>query len=181
MPPPHDTDSAPGADEEDDLTSRSDKKRARRVREDALARLAKDLVALAPKKREKLELPGAVEEAVELAARMPNVKAAGRQLRVVRATLRDADWAKIQSQLETLLRHGTVGGGSPGEAEARRWVVRLLGEGSPALTELLDAHPSADRTHLRQLIKAAQSSAPTRRARAQEKLANTVRFLIERG
>ncbi|KFL35654.1 ribosome biogenesis factor YjgA [Arenimonas donghaensis] len=42
------------------------------------------------------------------------------------------------------------------------WRDRLVAEGDPALTELLDKHPAADRQHLRQLARNA----------AQEKLKN---------
>ena len=39
---------------------------------------------------------------------------------------------------------------------AERWRDQLINEGMPALTELLDEHPHADRQQLRQLIRNAQ-------------------------
>ena len=38
---------------------------------------------------------------------------------------------------------------------AEAWRERLLEEGDAALSELLDAHPGADRQHLRQLVRSA--------------------------
>ena len=51
------------ADDDDDRTSRGDRKRARRVREDALSELAKDLTAQSSKTLARLELPDDLAQA----------------------------------------------------------------------------------------------------------------------
>ncbi len=163
--------------EEEDLTSRSDIKRARKTREDALSRLAKRLCALTPPKLEKLELPEPVLEAIFLAQSIKAHAPKNRQLRVVRSQLRAENWPGIVVRLEQLQKHGRVtssssDGGS--DAQARSWMVRLLGEGNVALNELLEAHPALDRKHIRTLVRNVQHSSAERRARAEEKLAHTL-------
>jgi ribosomal 50S subunit-associated protein YjgA (DUF615 family) len=85
--------------------------------------------------------------------------------------------------LDHLLEHGTL----PRKREEsagtheREWLVRLVGEGAPALEELVALHPTADRKHLRQLIRNVQTSNVQRRKRAEEKLASALRFLLQHG
>lgn len=167
--------------DEEDLTSRSDLRRALKSREEALARLARQLAELTPKQLARLELPESVLEALDEASVIDSARARGRQLRVVRNTLRDAPWPTIRAQLDELLAHGTVSTSHKSEGREREWVVRLLGEGKPGLDALLAEHPTADRKHLRQLIRNVERSAPERRGRAEAKLAATLKFMLERG
>ena len=96
------------ADQDEDLTSRSDIKRARKVKEEALARLAKELVGLGERTLAKLELPEDVLDPVVDAQRIQSPIALERQLRVVRRALRDASWPEIRTRLDDLLEHGTL-------------------------------------------------------------------------
>ncbi len=172
----------PNDQPEEDLTSRSDKKRARKVRETELARLAKDLASLTAKRLEALELPESIVDSVVQARALKSPRAVERQLRVVRAALRDADWPEIHAKLAELREHGIAkprAAPSASESQARAWLVRLLGEGELAIDDLLAQHPSADRKHLRMLVRNAQTRAPERRQRAEHKLASTLRFLLE--
>ncbi len=164
-----------GGDEEP-LRSRSEERRAEKTREDALARLAKELVQLADRKLEQLDLADEALDAIREARAIRSHIAKNRQLRVVRSALRDADWAAIRVKLDGLLEHGTVPVAADG-AE-RQWVVRLVGGGSRELEAFLSGHPHADRRHLRQLIRNAQATAPVRRKRAEDKLAQVVRSLM---
>jgi ribosome-associated protein len=169
------------ASEEEDLTSRSDIKRARKTREDALSRLAKSLCALTPTQLERLELPDPVLEAIFLAQSIKAHSPKNRQLRVVRSQLRGENWPSIVVRLEQLQKHGRVSSSSSGDqsdAEARSWLVRLLGEGSVALDELLEAHPELDRKHIRTLVRNVQNSSAQRRTRAEEKLARTLEHAL---
>ena len=60
------------------------------------------------------------------------------------------------------------------------WRARLLEQGDAALTELLAAHPSADRQQLRALIRQASRTPPDARSkRAATSLLRTVRALLE--
>lgn len=176
----------PEPPDSEDLTSRSDVRRARKTREDALARLARELVGLGDRLLHRLGLPETVLEAVLEARLIASPRARERQLRVVRNMLRDAEWPTIRARLDELSVHGVVRTAAPAEQSApealeRVWVVRLLGEGANALDALLAEHPTADRKHLRQLVRNIERSAPERRKRAEAKLASTIRFMLERG
>ena len=92
------------ADQDEDLTSRSDIKRARKVKEEALARLAKELVGLGERTLAKLELPEDVLDPVVDAQRIQSPIALERQLRVVRRALRDASWRRLLSSPPSVLR-----------------------------------------------------------------------------
>ena len=168
------------------LVSRTDKKRARRVQEDALERLAQELVQLSDGRLEQLELSDPVVDAVQAWRRITSPAAKNRQLRLVRAALRDEDWAVIRTRVSHLVVHGTLPERAPGpegssagdSAQEARWVVRLLGEGSIALEALISSCPQADRAHLRQLIRAVQRSTAERRHKAEQKLLDCVRSTL---
>ncbi|MCC6903283.1 MAG: DUF615 domain-containing protein [Polyangiaceae bacterium] len=166
----------------EDLVSRSDKKRARRVREDALSRLTKELVEVSDGTLSRLGLDEGLVDAVRDARLIKSARAKDRQLRVVRGLLRSGEWGAIASRLDTLLLHGKAPPKglepSPEEGQARQWAVRLMGEGALALDELLSAHPAADRRHLRDLIRNATHGSPASRKRAEAKLAEVIRLLL---
>ncbi len=167
----------PSDADDEDLTSRSDIKRARKTREDALARLAKSLSELSEAKLEKLELPEEVLDAILSAKAMRSHGARNRQLRIVRGQLRSNNWPAIVARLDQLQKHGRVnplGPRAASDAQAREWIVKLLGQGNEALNALLEVHPELDRKHIRTLVRNIQNSSAERRARAEDKLARTL-------
>jgi ribosome-associated protein len=166
-----------GAGDEPDLRSRSDERRARLAREEALSRLAKDLVSLSDKQLHRLELEESLLDTVLDARAITSPAARNRQIRTVRGVLRAADWWTIRSRLDGSLEYGdpTPGGGSGRESE---WVVRLLGEGQEALDELLREHPKGDRGHLRVLMRNVQRAAAARKKKAEQQLAGAIRSLL---
>jgi ribosomal 50S subunit-associated protein YjgA (DUF615 family) len=96
--------------------SRSDAKRAERVKEDALARLAADLCQLSAKKLEQLQLPEELVDAVGDARAISSAPARNRQLRQIRALLRDQDWVGLRTRLDVLMETGVVPGvGAPAD------------------------------------------------------------------
>jgi ribosome-associated protein len=170
--------------EDQDRVSRTDAKKAQREFEDALARLSKDLVALADRKLEQLGLPEAVLDEVRKARAISSPPARNRQLRMVRSALRSDEWAAIRTRLDALLVHGVVpgaparpGAARPAGAEAE-WTVRLVGGGAEELESLLREYPKADRSHLRQLIRNVQKASAERRKKAEQKLANAIRSVL---
>jgi ribosome-associated protein len=167
------------ADDEDDRTSRGDRKRARRVREDALSDLARELATQSAKNLARLELPEPVLDAIHEAGRIQSVAARARQLRVVRATLRDAEWPAIRARLDRL-RDGTLdaSAATAREVRAREWAVRLIGEGTPAVEELAADHPNIDRKHFGDLVRQAGKGSVNRRKRAEERLLQALRSLL---
>lgn len=176
----HETSPEATTETDEDLVSRTDKKRARRVREDALFELTRELTALSEKNLGRLGLPEPVLDAILDAQKIKSPRARGRQERVVRGALRDAEWPAVRARLDTLLLHGTAptAAPAPGEGKEREWVVRLLGEGSTGLDAFLADHPSVDREHLFKLVRAAGRGAPDVRKRAEGKLARTIALLL---
>jgi ribosome-associated protein len=165
--------------QEEDLTSRSDLRRARKAEEDALSRLARDLAALSARNLAALELDEGILDAVEHARALSSPPAVQRQLRVVRSALRAADWPVLRARVEQLRVHGTATLATPSDdGLAQRWLVRLLGEGEGALSELVEAHPSADPKYLGQLVRSALGSSAARRKRVEAKLTQNLKLLI---
>lgn len=179
-PPPE---PASDDDQVDDHRSRSDTRAAEREIEDALARLSRELVELSERSLERLELPELVLDAVRDTRAIRSAPARNRQLRLVRSELRKSEWPLVRARLDALTRHGAIPaslaqGSSAGAARAREWVTRLLGEGPDAVEALIRECPSADRTHLRSLIRLVDKSTGDRRIKAELKLADAVASLL---
>ncbi|MFO7566300.1 MAG: ribosome biogenesis factor YjgA [Enhygromyxa sp.] len=106
-------------------------------------------------------------------------KARGRQIRRVAQLLREA--GPIE-ELHAALAGRTAQARAKQEREqlSEAWRARLLEQGDAALTELMAAHPSADRQQLRQLIRQASRTPPDARSkRAATRLLRAVRALLE--
>jgi ribosome-associated protein len=163
--------------------SRSDARRAERVKEDALARLASDLCELSAKKLAQLELPEETVDAIADCRSIPVSGARNRQLRRVRILLREADWVKLRTQLDTLLQTGVVPGLGTAPADpvsdlCLGWTLRLVGEGQSGVDAFLAEFPRADRTHLRQLVRAVHKAEGERRLRAERQLTAALRGFL---
>jgi ribosome-associated protein len=167
----------------EDLTSRGDLRRANRVVEETLARLASDLSTLNQRQLATLELPEAVVDAVLGVRAIKSPPARQRQLRLVRIALRSADWDVIAERTRHLLEHGTLPD-APTAAESElagleaQWVARLLGEGFVGLDAFLTAFPRADRARLKDLIHRVDRSTHERRVKAERKLADAIRGFL---
>jgi ribosome-associated protein len=166
-----------------DYRSRSDMRSARREVEDGLARLSRELVELNDRSLERLELPEPLLEVVRDTRAIKSPPARNRQLRLVRVELRNGDWGLVRARLDALNRHGVVPaslsqGANAGAARAREWVARLLGEGPEAIEALVRECPSADRTHLRSLIRLVEKANGDRRNKAELRLADAVTSLL---
>jgi ribosome-associated protein len=163
--------------------SRSDARRAERVKEDALERLASDLCELSAKKLAQLELPEETVDAIADCRSIPVSGARNRQLRRVRVLLRDQDWVRLRTQLDVLLETGVVPGkgGAPADPVADAsltWTLRLIGEGPPGIDVFVAEFPRADRTHLRQLVRAVHKAEGERRLRAERQLTTALRGFL---
>lgn len=171
-------------DDAEDTRSRSDIKRVNRVLEETLARLSAELVALSPKKLPLLGLPDTLVDTVLGVHGMKSAPARQRQLRLVRSELRGTDWAGLQHRLAALVLHGTAPVASTDPATLAResaeaqWVARLLGEGMSGLEAFLREFPRADRTHLRQLVRAVDRASHERRAKALQRLERTIQEFL---
>lgn len=162
--------------------SRSDAKRAERVKEDALARLAADLCLLSAKKLEQLQLPEELVDAVGDARAISSAPAHNRQLRQIRALLRDQDWVGLRTRLDVLMETGVVPGvGAPSDPVSEStlaWTLRLVGEGQAGIEAFVSEFPRADRTHLRQLVRAIHKAEGERRLKAERQLTQALRGFL---
>lgn len=163
--------------------SRSDGRRAERVKEDAMARLATDLCKLSAKKLAQLELPDELVDAVSGARLITSAPARTRQVRQIRNLLRDLDWVKLRTQLDGLLETGVVPGLGTAPADpvtdaSLGWTLRLVGEGSAGIEAFVAEFPRADRTHLRQLVRAVHKAEGERRLRAERQLTAALRGFL---
>lgn len=182
--PRRDTDKAPETAE--DLTSRSDVKRANRVVEETLARLSVALFEMAPRKLATLELPDAVYETVMDARAMKNPRARQRQLGLVRVALRGADWAAIQERVRYVAEGrepppAAEPGQGPAAGAGALWVARLLGEGFAGVDAFLADYPRTDRARLVDLVHRVDRSTGLQRAKAERKLADVVQGILASG
>jgi ribosome-associated protein len=164
--------------------SRSDGRRAERVKEEAMARLASDLCALSAKKLEQLELAEELSDAIGDARAITSAPAKNRQLRQIRTLLRDQDWVRLRTRLDTLLETGVAPGvgarpADPASDLSLSWTLRLVGEGQVGVDAFVAEFPRADRTHLRQLVRAVHKAEGDRRLRAEKQLTAALRGFLK--
>jgi ribosome-associated protein len=165
----------------DESWSRTDQKRKNRIQEETLARLADDLVRLTETKLAELELSEDLLDGLLEAQRIKSAPARNRQLRRIRALLRDEDASAIRARLTALCQSGTASA-RLGDGETNRliesWMLRLLGEASVGLEAFLSKYPQADRTHLRQLVRNVERATHERRKKAEERLRLAVQSFL---
>jgi len=168
-----------------ELPQREAKSEAKR-RALQLEALGEELVALKPGLLEKLALPEDVRDAVVECQRLRDKRALGghrRQVQRLGVIMRGVDAAPIAAALAALREEGTQQ--SPAIRDAERWRTRLLDEGDAAITALCAERPQADRTSLRQLVRAAaeertrQAAKPDTSGQAQRRLFKLVRSILE--
>lgn len=163
--------------------SRSDARRTERVKEEALARLATDLCKLSAKKLGQLELNEELVDAVSDMSVITSAPARNRHVRRIRILLRDADWVSLRTKLDALLETGVVPGAGTAPADpvsdsSLSWTLRLVGEGQAGVEAFVAEFPRADRTHLRQLVRAVQKAEGDRRLRAERTLTAALRGFL---
>jgi ribosomal 50S subunit-associated protein YjgA (DUF615 family) len=181
---PRALDSAPETTE--DLTSRSDVKRANRAVEETLARLSVALYEMAPRRLALLDLPDTVHETVMEARVMKNARARQRQLGLVRVALRGADWAAIQERVRYVAEGrepppASKDGEGPEAGAGAAWVARLLGEGFMGVDAFLVDYPRTDRARLLDLVRRVDRGTGEQRAKAERKLADVVQNILASG
>ena len=125
-------------------------------RRDALEVLAlgEKLAALSDAQLDKLPIPEALLPHILDTRRITAHVARKRQLAFLAKQMRREDDEALEA-----IRDALDAGGEAARREAAElhrveaWRERLLDDGDAALGELLDAHPHADRQHLRQLVR----------------------------
>jgi ribosomal 50S subunit-associated protein YjgA (DUF615 family) len=106
------------------------------------------------------------------------------QLRLIRNLLREQDWVRLRTQLDTLLETGVVPGlgaapADPVSDASLAWTLRLVGEGQAGVEAFVSEFTRADRTHLRQLVRAVQKAEGERRLRAERTLTAALRGFLK--
>lgn len=153
-------------EEDDDLVERPNKSQLKRDMQ-ALQDLGVELVKLPAEQLAGLDLPEKLVDAIELARRITSHGAMKRQRQYIGKLMRGIDPEPIRALLEQLRGADRVSKARFQECE--RWRDRLIAEGDTALAEFLERRPTADRQHLRRLVReAAQDAAagrPPRHAR----------------
>jgi ribosome-associated protein len=156
--------------------SRSEQRRAAL---DVLA-LAGQLAGLSPVQLARLPVPEALLPHIAEARRITQHVARKRQVAFLAKQMRREDDAALDA-----IRDALDAGGEAGRREtallhrAEAWRERLLAEGDAAFTELLDAHPGADRQALRQLLRnATEERARDKPPRAYRELFRALRDLL---
>jgi ribosomal 50S subunit-associated protein YjgA (DUF615 family) len=89
----------------------------------------------------------------------------------------------LRTQLDVLLETGVVpgvGAAPKDELEGRSlsWCLRLVGEGQAGIDAFLAEFPRADRTHLRQLVRAVHKAEGERRLKAERQLTAALRGFL---
>ena len=133
--------------QDEELISKSQRKR------DATAaqQLGKDILSLSQEAQNSIELPDNLRSALDDARRIKKNSALKRQLQYIGKLMRHIDVEPIQQQYLKLTNHYDQDIKALHQLE--KWRDRLLAEGDKALEELLDEAPTADRQHLRQLVR----------------------------
>jgi ribosomal 50S subunit-associated protein YjgA (DUF615 family) len=104
-------------------------------------------------------------------------------VRKIRGLLRDQDWVRLRTQLDTLLETGVVPGQGTAPADpvsdaTLGWTLRLMGEGQAGIDAFVAEFPKADRTHLRQLVRAVHKAEGERRLKAEKQLTAALRGFL---
>lgn len=137
----------------------------------ALQDVGEGLVGLTASQLAQFDLPESLHDAIVAARNITQRGARKRQLQYIGKLMREVDAEPILQALEVIK--------NPGREAAERlhkvehWRDRLLTQGDNALQELLVKYPSADRPHLRQLIRKAEAE------RAAEQAPRAARLLFE--
>lgn len=118
-----------------------------------LKQLGEKLVNLTKANLTKVPLDDSLKDAIELAQRLQK-EARRRQLQYIGKLLRSIDAEPIREALEKIENKHNQQQAMLHKLEILR--DELVAKGDAALTDLLNERPSADRQHLRNLIRAAQ-------------------------
>ena len=133
--------------QDEELISKSQRKRDA----SAAQQLGKDILNLSQEAQNSIDLPDGLRNALDDARRIKKNSALKRQLQYIGKLMRHIDVEPIHEQYLKLTNHYDQDIKALHQLE--KWRDRLLTEGDKALEELLNEAPTADRQHLRQLVR----------------------------
>jgi ribosome-associated protein len=150
----------PDLEEDEDLTSRTDARTARKRSEAAWAEFAQTLITISERQLLRLELGEELLRVVQDTRRITSPGAKGRALRLVRKELRGLDLQQLRERLEDLSHPSTRRAPTPVDD----WRTKLLSGGEPELAAFIEAHPRVERQRFRALLQnAKKASADTQK------------------
>jgi len=167
------------AEPEEFARSRTSLKKERVNNEKALTELGDELLKHSPTLWVQLGLSEAACEALATIRVIKTFAAKNRQLRLVRARLRDLDWMSIRAQLDQR-RAGYLESNLANTDElVRTWTEQLLVQNEEGLARFVELYAAPNRQRLRQLVRNVQQSGESKRHKARMSLLNAVREVID--
>lgn len=157
----------------EDRPSRSQIKREHQ----ALQVLAEQLAALPRAQLEALSLGEATWVALDETARIKDQRALRRHYKRIANCLAREDTEPLRALLAQ--REAQAQASAARQHRVERWRARLIAEGDPALSELIDAYPGVDRQRLRTLVRAAQKDQARGRPDASRRLFRHLRAILD--
>lgn len=164
---------------DDTYRSRTARRSAERERLVERARLIDTLAALPSEERVMLPADDELKQAIEQLAGMKADSARSRLVRHLARRTPDSAWPPLEAVVSRVEENADEANALEQAAEA--WRARFLEEGDAAVDAFVEAHPEADRSRLRQLVRNA-SKEGTASKRARRLLLRAIRArLIEAG
>lgn len=161
-------------DDSSEYESKSGRKRQMRALQD----IGEALVALPDAQLSKIELPEKLHTAVIHARTLKTGEAKRRQMQYIGKIMRNVEVGPIEAALEKIQSKGQQNKAQFHLIE--RWRDRLIEEGDTALESFITKYTTADRQHIRQLIRKAQHEKKIEKnAGAERELFRYLRTLIE--
>jgi ribosome-associated protein len=164
-----------GEDPEAVERSRTSMKWERVNNETALAELAQELIGLNEEMLSSIGVPERALETLRDARKIKTHSARARHLRLVRATLRSADWMDLRRRLD-LRKMGILA--APSDERVSEWCEQLLIQGDPGLARFMEEFPNADRKRLRQLMRIVRAAPIEKRGKARMPLEQAIIHVI---
>jgi len=167
----------PNAEEDEDLTSRTDLRAERKRSEAAWMEFAKTLITISERHLLRLELSEEVLRVVQDTRKISSPGARSRALRLVRQELRGLDLGLLRERLEDLSHPNARRASTP----ADEWRRRLLDGGEADLAAFLERYARADRQQLRTLLRNARAAGPASKNKALGALTQALREALSAG
>jgi ribosome-associated protein len=121
-----------------------------------LQELGVQLLELTQTELQSLSLPEALLEALSLARRLKSHESRRRQAQLIGKLMRDIDPEPVVTYLE--LRRRGLQHRTEAFHQLEQWRDQLVAGGDGAIAQLLQRYPEADRSRLRQWVRAAQAA-----------------------
>ena len=143
----------------------------------ALQELAERLLALPRAELERLRLSEATWAAIDETPRIRDPRALRRHYKRIANLIEREDPEPVAAM--TAAQEALARTAAARHHELERWRERLIEEGDGALGELVDRYPSADRQHLRALMRTAKRDREAQRSDGPRRLFRALRELVD--